>query len=81
MMLVRKRSSSIALAAAVIICGAALTTYGSEQVQSAHSADVVAANYEQLPPPTEPVRIRWDFSDGSEYSYDMRQTSDSAYGR
>ena len=72
-----KRSSAIILAAAVAFCGTGSTANGSDELRSAHTADVVAANYEQLPPPSEPVQIRWDFSDGSEYSYDLRQTADS----
>jgi hypothetical protein len=78
MMVPNKRTFSIVLAAAVTFCGAGSIANGSDQLQSAHTADVVAAHYEQLPPPTEPVKIRWDFSDGSEYIYDLRQTSDTA---
>jgi hypothetical protein len=77
MMVPNRRTSSIVLAAAVTFCGAGSIANGSDQLQSAHTVDVVAANYEQLPPPTEPVKIRWDFSDGSEYIYDLRQTVDS----
>jgi len=77
MMVPNERTSSIVLAAAVTFCGAGSIANGSDRLQSAHTVDVVAANYEQLPPPTEPVTIRWNFSDGSEYAYDLRQTFDS----
>jgi hypothetical protein len=78
MMVPNMRTSSVVLAVAVAFCGASSSATGSDPLQSAYTVDVVAANYEQLPPPTEPVKIRWDFSDGSEYIYDLRQTSDTA---
>jgi hypothetical protein len=71
------RTSSIVLAAVVTLCGVGSIANGSDQLQSTHTVDVVAANYEQLPPPSEPVRIRWDFSDGTEFIYNLRQTVDS----
>jgi hypothetical protein len=77
MIVPNRRTPSIFLAAVLIFCGAGSIADGSDQTQSAHTADVVAANYERLPPPTEPVKIRWDFSDRFNYTYDMRQTSDS----
>jgi len=66
-----------ALMIVLVVCGAAPIVNSESPAQSTFLVDVAAANYEQLPPPPEPLLLRWNFAEGSIYSFALRQTIDS----
>lgn len=61
------------LVAVLIVCAEVPIAIGQSRPESAFLADVTAANYEQLPPPIEPLLLRWNFAEGSVFSYELKQ--------